>query len=267
MATVNSTTTALYLNFSTNISMTVNATRIAGTTSVTISGSVSVSQPGSYNLDPIQAWLTDDNTGTQLGPDIMPKAANVASGTANFSYTFDVQSYNAGSRNISAHFFCVDASYGQADLTATVSYGSAYTAPTTPTISAVVDSPTQITVTYGTTSFGNPSTGTIYLYGGTSAAPTTQIDSKTTTGNNTYVYSGLTPNTTYYFRSRASNGQLNSNYSTEINVTTSAQAYKLYGPVSGQTKKINKLYGSVNGQTKEVVKLYGSVNGQTKRIF
>lgn len=101
-----------------------------------------------------------------------------------------------------------------------VNIPSQYTKPTKPTNSASVQGNSQIDITYGTTSFGNPSSGTVYLYGGTSSAPTTQIDSKTTTGNSTYSHTGLTPNAIYYYRARANNGQLNSDYSTEISAIT-----------------------------------------------
>lgn len=95
-----------------------------------------------------------------------------------------------------------------------------YTAPSTPSVSASNSSNTANSVTYGTSSFGNPSSGTVYLYGGTSASPTTQIASKTTTGNSSYSHTGLTGNTRYYYRSRASNGQLWSSYSSDANVLT-----------------------------------------------
>lgn len=118
---------------------------------------------------------------------------------------------------------------------------SAYTAPTTPTISATV-SGASITVTYGTTSYGNPSTGTTTLYGGTSSAPTTSLDTTTSTGNKTFTHTGLTPGTTYYYRARANNGQLSSAYSTEISVTVPIN-HALYGSVNGQAEKVEKLYG------------------------
>lgn len=151
-------------------------------------------------------------------------------------------------------------------LSDTLTFTSPTTPPNTPTISIGNVTANSVTVTYGTTSFGNPSTGVVTLYGGTSAAPTTTINTTNTTGDKTFVYTGLTPETTYYFRARANNGQLNSNYSTEISVITPFDR-RFYGSVNNQTKKIAKLYGSVNGQTKEIIKLYGSVNGQTKRIF
>lgn len=141
-----------------------------------------------------------------------------------------------------------------------------YTAPDTPTISVGTVNAEDANIDYGTASFGNPSTGTVYLYGGTTANPTTEIDNKTTTGTSTFNWSSLSPNTTYYVRARAYNGQLWSDYSADATFTTLYIA-KLYGSVNNQTKRIKKLYGSVNGQSKQIVKMYGSVNGVTKRIF
>lgn len=97
---------------------------------------------------------------------------------------------------------------------------TAYQAPATPTVSVSNASGSSNSVTYGTTSFGVPSSGTVYLYGGTSASPTTQIATKTTTGNSTYTHSGLAGNTRYYYRSKASNSQLSSSYSSDASVIT-----------------------------------------------
>lgn len=140
-----------------------------------------------------------------------------------------------------------------------------YTPPATPTISVVSSTARSITIIYGTTSFGNPSTGTVTLYGGTSPNPTSAVTSYNATGNITAILSNLKPGTTYYYRARATNGQLSSDYS--ITVSASTKFIGMYGSVNGQAKKIQKMYGSVNGQTKEIQKLYGSVNGLTKRIF
>ena len=144
-----------------------------------------------------------------------------------------------------------------------------WTAPATPTVSGVADSSTQITITYGTTSFGNPSTGVVSLYGGDSANPTTVIDTYNQLNDTTFVFTNLQPNTTYYFRAKANNGQLSSDYSTEISITTPASSprVKLYGSVNDQSKLVRKFYGPVNGQTKRVMKIYGSVNGKTKLIY
>ena len=147
---------------------------------------------------------------------------------------------------------------------ATINFDPTYVAPTKPTISAVV-SGTSVVLTYGTSSFGNPSTGTVnLLYGTTSSTVTTQLESKTTTGNSTYTHTGLTPNATYYYRVRATNGQLLS-WSDTISVTITALPY--YGSVNDKTKLIVKYYGSVNGQSKSIVKYYGSVGGKTKLLF
>lgn len=123
----------------------------------------------------------------------------------------------------------------------TLSFDPAYVAPNTPTITATANNAGQVTVGYGTTSFGTPSTGTVTLYGGTTSSPTTSLDTYSSTGNKTFVHTGLTPGTTYYYRARANNGQLNSSYSTEVSATTSSVA--LYGSVNGQAKRVTKLYG------------------------
>lgn len=94
------------------------------------------------------------------------------------------------------------------------------TVPTTPTTWAFSNGPTTIRATYGTTSFGTAGSGTVYLYGGTSASPTTQIDSKTTTGNSTFNIFSLTPNTKYYYRSRAKSSVGWSSYSADATTVT-----------------------------------------------
>lgn len=102
----------------------------------------------------------------------------------------------------------------------TVWFPEPYSPPNTPSISASATSSTSVAVTYGTSSFGNPSSGTVYLYGGTSNDPTTQIASKTSTGNSTYNHTGLTANTRYYYRARAYNGNQWSSYSGVASVNT-----------------------------------------------
>ena len=100
----------------------------------------------------------------------------------------------------------------------TLTVPSQATAPTAPTISASAASASQINVTYGTTNLGNP-TGTVYLYNGTSSSPSTQINSKTTTGNSTYNNTGLTANTKYYYKATATNSA-GSASSSVVNATT-----------------------------------------------
>lgn len=137
--------------------------------------------------------------------------------------------------------------------------------PAAPTISATTISHDTIEVTYGTTSFGSPATGTVTLYGSESSSPTTQIDAVSTTGNKTFTFAGLSPSTTYYFKATADNGQMSSNSSVKSATTMPEPIF--YIPVGGKAKKTKKLYCSVNGKTKLVEKLYGSVNGKTKRVL
>lgn len=141
----------------------------------------------------------------------------------------------------------------------TIDIPSQITAPSTPTISLTSVTSDSITVSYGTTSFGVPSTGTVYLYGGTSSNPTTQITSKTTTGQSSFTWTGLNASTTYYLRSNAANGSATSVYSTELVATTSAPVTTaaFYGSVGGQTKKVKKLYGPV--EVTEVTGVTGEI--------
>ena len=77
--------------------------------------------------------------------------------------------------------------------------------PETPTLSAVNSESVHSTqtVTYGTTTFGGGSGGKVFLYGWTNTPPTTLIDHKTTTGDNTFNNTGLAGNQIYYYRARA----------------------------------------------------------------
>lgn len=88
--------------------------------------------------------------------------------------------------------------------TFSISFPSGGHAPTAPTVSATTVSATQINVSWGTTDIGDPA-GTVVLKGGTSSTPTTQLASKTTTGQTTYNHTGLTANTRYYYKATASN--------------------------------------------------------------
>ena len=117
----------------------------------------------------------------------------------------------------------------------------AYTAPNTPTISASASGVNSVSVTYGTSSFGNPSSGTVYLYG-TASGSTSSITSKTSTGSSTYSHTGRTGNTRYYYRSRASNGQLWSSYSSEVSAVTLAPALSAKSATTTGTNSIRVNY-------------------------
>lgn len=115
------------------------------------------------------------------------------------------------------------------------------TAPNTPTVSASVLSADALAVTWGTASFGNPSSGTVYLYGGTSADPTTQLTSKTSTGDSTSDRSNLAANTRYHYRARAKNtADLWSSYSSDVSAVTKAAAPSItVGTVTHDTIELN----------------------------
>lgn len=182
----------------------------------------------------------------------------------DYDTVYSVVSYGSANAITIVGYYIVDFAGVEINLS-----GSVYVpnpAPATPTMTVVVDSPTQATVTYQTASW-NDDHGSMAVYDPT-VTPTQDLAYSTSLGPNTFIYSGLTPNTTYQLQTRAANSYAFS-YSAIATFTTPPlpPEYKLYGSVSDQTKKIEKLYGSVNGQTKEIVKLYGSVNGVTKRIF
>ena len=77
--------------------------------------------------------------------------------------------------------------------------------PANPTLSVVNNGNVYSTqnATYGTTTFGGGTDGVVYLYRGTSTAPTTIVDQTTTTGNKTFNNTGLAGNQIYYYRARA----------------------------------------------------------------
>lgn len=173
--------------------------------------------------------------------------------------------------SVSGHYFMGYYNWGTpsgTNVTATALVPNSYQAPDTPEIKVEQTSATSVKVTYGTMSFGNPNTGTVHLYGGTTANPTTVLDTQTTTGPHTFLHNNLTVGDTYYYRAMATNSQQSSDYSVEAAVTLQGTtAPKTYGSVNGDATKITKMYGPVNNQATTITKLYGSENGQAKRIF
>ena len=140
--------------------------------------------------------------------------------------------------------------------------------PEQPEIKVEQTSATSVEVTYGTMSFCIPNTGTVTLYGGTSPNPTTVLDTYSGEGYTQYGDTGLTTGTTYYYRAKAENAQVSSDYSVEVAITPSGTTEpKYYGSVTDESTRILKMYGSVNSQSKRIDKIYGSVGGQAKRIF
>lgn len=95
-----------------------------------------------------------------------------------------------------------------------------YKIPANATVSATNSSSTSNSVTYGVSTFNTGPNPGVYLYGGTSASPTTQLTWWNQTGNVTWAHTGLTGNTKYYYRSRAKNDGGWSAYSSDATAIT-----------------------------------------------
>ena len=112
------------------------------------------------------------------------------------------------------------------DCGGTITIPSQQVAPDTPTVSVATNTSdyTALNVSWGTASYGTPSTGTSYVYRGTSASPTQLQYTKTTTGTSLWTNTGCTPNTRYYYRARAKNdADLWSSYSADSDAVTLAR--------------------------------------------
>lgn len=204
---------------------------------------VKIQSGGATNSTTTAVWDFNGSTSNTVSLN----DANVTVSVADTSRTFALQGEEAGDR---AEF--------------TVNFPSGVVAPTKPTISVVQGDRSSNIITYGTTSFGNPSSGTVYVYGGTSSTPTTQVTAKTAIGQSSFTHTGLESNVTYYYRARAFNGQAWSDYSDTVSVTTKPAVYVSYQNLSKATQK---LYASMGGQAKQVLKLYDSNNGVARRIY
>lgn len=181
-----------------------------------------------------------------------------ADGSTNLgSYSLANTSFSAASTQTSASIGWSSSDGYSGSFTVTFPAGAV--APNTPTVSAVNTTSTSNTITFGTSSYGTPSSGTVTLFGGTTINPTAVLSTSTSTGDNTFVHSGLTPNTTYYYRAKATNGTLDSGYSNEVNVTTS-RSVDLYGSVNNSTKRVIKLYGPLEKLT-SISFNYGPTSG------
>lgn len=137
------------------------------------------------------------------------------------------------------------------------------TAPSTPTVSAATNSDTSLDVTWGTSSFGNPNSGTAYLYGGTAASPTTEMYNKSTTGTSLWTGTGLTPNTKYYYRARAKNtADLWSSYSADATATTKAAAPTVSaGTIEHDSAQVNYSQAADGGEYDKYIEY--SLDGST----
>lgn len=97
-----------------------------------------------------------------------------------------------------------------------------------------------VKVQYGVESWdmnGTYTSGNITLYGGTSANPTTQIDSYSNTGLNVYNHTGRTGNTRYYYRASATNNG---------NLTVETDNSIVTKPASMSVASLSREYESYN---------------------
>lgn len=139
--------------------------------------------------------------------------------------------------------------------------------PTTPSLTVTNNNAHQNTISFGTSSFGNPSTGNIKLWVANNPSFTSEtlLQTKTTTGLFTYTHTGLTANTTYYYRTKATNGSADSSYVSQ-NVTTRRATY--VPDENEETKLVQNLEVSFNGLSKNVLKLYrGNADDEAERIY
>lgn len=139
--------------------------------------------------------------------------------------------------------------------------------PSNPVVNAVTNSAHQNTITWSLSSYGYPSSGNVKLWYSTSPtfAGETLLDTKTTTGQWTYTHTGLTANTTYYYRAKADNGSATSQYTTASVTTRRA----VYAPDSNdETALVQNLLVPFNGLSRNVIKLYrGDSNNEAERIY
>lgn len=220
-----------------------NTVTVSGTVKLYIRCSWSSSSPVAYYGDPItvtprggSAILIKDWTSTTS----MDFYKDQEIGSVDFTTSY-TESASSTTSTFSVYYKDTRRDdWVNTTLSWSTSVDPGYTAPSTPTVTIGTKSINSIAVTYGTSSFGYPSSGNVYLYGGISSSPTTQITSKTTTGNSSYTNGSLASNTKYYYRSRANNGQMNSGYSTEKTaVTLAATPTVSVGSISGNDVTIN----------------------------
>lgn len=148
------TTTGMYLGISTDICASASASRSGNT--ITVSGTFSVSQSGSWNTNAIYAYV-DGGTGWTK---VKPASNSGGSWSAGFSFSFD--DANAGTRNYNAVFQVFNnAETGTVGNPASVGFSISYPANITPptglnvTVAEVY--PTGAKFNVSISSYGNPS--------------------------------------------------------------------------------------------------------------
>ena len=209
-----STTTGMYLGVSTTICATGSASRSGNT--VTISGTVSVSQGNSWNLNAIYATIN----GYTGWIKVKPYSNSGGSWSANYSFSFT--DANAGSRNFSAVFQVYNnAESGgvgaQASVGYSVSWGSNVSQPANPSITCQGSTNTSLSFRLHESNWGNSPGRWEWWFTDTQAysgaADSTYNHTPTSgyTSNGTADVSktGLTSNRYYWVHLRAYNQRYN----------------------------------------------------------
>lgn len=188
-------------------------------------------------------------------------------GGANFTTNeYDLGSMTGGGSKSISGVWSVMGSYN-ATASETVVMPQFIIAPSTPVVAAVTNDAHKNTITWSLTSFGYPASGNVKLWYSTSPSFTSEtlLSTKTSTGQWTYNHTGLTANTTYYYRAKADNGSATSSYGTASVTTRRA----VYAPsATNKTKLVKNLLVPFNGLSKNVIKLYrGDSNNEAERIY
>ena len=213
------TTTAMYLGVSTQICASASASRSGNT--VTVSGTFSLSQSGSWNSNAIYAQVSGKTSWTKV-----KNSGSSTTGSASFSFSFTDS--NAGNPTYTAVFQVFNSSEtsgigGTASVSFSVSYPAAGTAPTGLAATDIIPDSDSFTATLSITGWGGTGSATTRykelqvrtynssslvtprryqkVYGNSLSSTITCTNSSTDDGGLT-----ITPNTRYTLGMFASNG-------------------------------------------------------------
>lgn len=206
-------TTAMYLGINSQICASGSASRSGST--VTVSGSFSINQGNSWNTNAIYACVSG-----RTGWVKVKNAGNVATGSANFSFSF--QDNNAGSANFTAVFQVYNnaesgAVGGQGTVSFPVSWAAGYTNPSNPSVTLLESTNTSLSFRFGVSSWGGDSGRWEWWFNNSSTYSGQADDTYNYTPTSGYTWdaarnavkSGLTSNREYWTHTRTYNQHYN----------------------------------------------------------